>query len=61
MVSFSSKKPFINFFKLARPFFSLTLLACFGLKFFGEGYIVVGGDWILMNPFSIIQNIGLSV
>ena len=50
-----------QFFKLARPFshsHSLTLLAWFGLKFFWRVFEV---DWILMNPFSIIKKIRMSL
>ena len=43
----------MEYFKLARPFFSHTLLAWFGLKFFGDCDLVFGGDCILLQPFSI--------
>ena len=49
----ASKKTFIKFFKLAGPFFALTLLAWFGLKCVEDCDIVFGGDCILLKPFSI--------
>ena len=41
----------LNFLKLSCPFFSLTLSLMLGLKFFGECYMVFGGDWIFDEPF----------